>query len=275
VILRAPGLRFARRGFVAALAMLALASAPASATSSYYNTWKTAYPASLSDDNVIGGTGTSCQLCHVDTQGGSSFNAYGWQLRVNKQGGASTLNSILLAAANNSDNDPTGSGNADEIAANAQPGWKYGNTNTWYFANGSTQVNKAPPAGIQGYLNSVWTNLANATPGAAGSPTLVGTGGLTSGSALTLTLSGAAPSAAAFLVVGFNALNAPFKGGVLVPDSDLLLPLASDPTGQLALPAAWPAGIPAGFATYFQYWVADAGGPKGYAATNGLKATAN
>jgi len=51
---------------------------------------------------------------------------------------------------------------------------------------------------------------------------------------------------------------------------------SADPTllgGSLLLPANWPAGLPSDFSLYFQAWVADAAGPHGFSASNGLSAT--
>jgi len=105
-------------------------------------------------------------------------------------------------------------------------------------------------------------------------PRLVGAGNLSAGSVVQLRLDRAAPLAAATLVVGFSALNAPFKGGVLVPSADVLIVgLATDGTGQLVMPATWPSGLPAGFSLWYQAWVSDALGPKGLAASNGLHST--
>jgi hypothetical protein len=120
----------------------------------------------------------------------------------------------------------------------------------------------------------VWTDLGNGLAGAGGTPELTGSGQLVGDSKLVLEVSGAVPSAPATLVIGLSAIDAPFKGGVLVPNPDALVGLVTSPTGAIELVAKWPLGIPSGTSMWLQTWVADAGGPKGFAATNGLRGTA-
>lgn len=120
---------------------------------------------------------------------------------------------------------------------------------------------------------SPWTDLGQGLAGAAGVPQLAGEGNLQPGSDLALSLSGAAPAAPASLVAGFSLLGAGFKGGVLVPNPDLVLAgFVTDAGGGIDLAATWPVGVPSGLATWFQYWITDAAGPKGFAASNGLRA---
>ena len=118
-----------------------------------------------------------------------------------------------------------------------------------------------------------WLDLGNAKAGSAGTPALVGKGTLVAGDPVALDESGASAGSVAYLVVGVANLSAPFKGGVLVPNPDLLVILVTDGAGAFALSAPWPAGFPAGFATYFQTWIADGGAPQGYSATNAWSAT--
>ncbi|HEX5012404.1 MAG TPA: hypothetical protein VFY71_18595 [Planctomycetota bacterium] len=116
-----------------------------------------------------------------------------------------------------------------------------------------------------------WTDLGAGLAGAAGVPSLLGTGTLCAGQADQLTLGGAAPSAAATLVFGLSVIDAPFKGGTLVPTPLLLLGLPTDASGAATLPFTLPAGIPPDTELDFQVWVPDAGGPHGLAASNGLR----
>ena len=105
-------------------------------------------------------------------------------------------------------------------------------------------------------------------------PELSGTGTLQAGAPLGLSLACASPGGTSALFVGFSAIAAPFKGGVLVPHPDLLITgLPVDGLGAATLSASWPAGIPSGFGLYFQQWVTDPGAPAGLAATNALLAT--
>jgi hypothetical protein len=119
-----------------------------------------------------------------------------------------------------------------------------------------------------------WLNVGQALAGAHGAPLLQGGGNLGAGSAVSLALSAALEHAPATLVVGLSAVNAPFKGGVLVPMPDLLLGgLTTDGTGALLLAGTWPAGVPSGLAFWTQAWIVDAAGPKGLSASNALKGT--
>jgi hypothetical protein len=120
---------------------------------------------------------------------------------------------------------------------------------------------------------SPWTHVGTGLAGTAGVPTIDGSGPLLAGEPIVLSLDDARPNAASWLVIGFSALQAPFKGGVLVPDPDLVLPLPTGPLGALDLAATWPAGVPSGFSIWFQWWVQDPVAPQGFAATGGLKGT--
>jgi hypothetical protein len=120
-----------------------------------------------------------------------------------------------------------------------------------------------------------WRDLGLGMAGAPGVPLLEGSGPLTNSSAGTLDLSGALPNTTSWLVLGFTNLSAPFKGGFLVPNPDIVasgIPVGA--TGSVSSPFVWPAGVPSGFETFIQWWVDDAAGPKGFSATNGLEATA-
>jgi WD40 repeat protein len=119
-----------------------------------------------------------------------------------------------------------------------------------------------------------WTGLGGGLAGVAGVPQLSGAGSLQPASTLELGLSDAAPLAVTTLVVGLATINLPFKGGVLVPAPDVVLAgLATDVGGAWQLPAVWPAGVPSGLQFFLQAWIPDAGGPAGFAASNGLQAT--
>ncbi|MBI5434399.1 MAG: hypothetical protein HZA52_16315 [Planctomycetes bacterium] len=124
----------------------------ASAYSNYLNNWRAVYPNSTTDDNVIGGTGQSCALCHFTTNGGKNWNAYGWKMYQNIQAGQSVTTAITNAGPFDSDADPTASTNTIEIGANSQPGWTTGAHNTEYFTSSSTP-NLNPPASILGNLD--------------------------------------------------------------------------------------------------------------------------
>jgi YVTN family beta-propeller protein len=123
-------------------------------------------------------------------------------------------------------------------------------------------------------LPGVWANLGLALAGTHGAPVATGSGTLAPLSTLTLVLNGARENSAAWLVIGASQLNAPFKGGTMVPSVDLLLAgFSTGPAGKVELAGPLPAGLPSGFAFFFQWWVSDPVAVKSYAASNGLKAT--
>jgi glyoxylase-like metal-dependent hydrolase (beta-lactamase superfamily II) len=126
----------------------------------------------------------------------------------------------------------------------------------------------APLAAAQSPCCDPWTDLGQSLAGASGTPDLVATGSLADGTKLSFALDGAAQGAGAWLVAGLSSLSAAFKGGVLVPAPQVLTPLATDGTGHVGLAGQWPAGLPTATTLYAQFWVQDAGGPHGFAASN-------
>jgi hypothetical protein len=116
-------------------------------------------------------------------------------------------------------------------------------------------------------------DLANELSGLFGPPQVEGMGTLLPLSPVSLVVSGAHPLTPAYLVLGLSDLFAPFKGGVLVPSPDFIFPpLVTDGAGGLVLASTWPAGLPPGVSSWWQFWLADPGAPAGFAATNGLLA---
>lgn len=119
-----------------------------------------------------------------------------------------------------------------------------------------------------------WTDLGSALPGISGTPAFSGTGALSTGSPVSLSLSQAAPNAPAFLFIGLQNTSTPLLGGTLVPSPDLVLNLSpTSASGTLDLQAQWPSGIPVGIDYYFQYWIGDNAATFGAAASNALRAT--
>lgn len=141
------------------------------------------------------------------------------------------------------------------------------NTLRWTLTNEAREWVSAILAG------SSWTDAGQGLGGLLGEPTLSGTGVMTPGSTVTLTLGNAIPFGTTNLVIGFSQLAAPFKGGVLVPSPDIVvtgLPLVGS---GLELSFEYPAGIPAGSQISYQHWVQDASGPLGYTASNAVVGT--
>jgi hypothetical protein len=121
---------------------------------------------------------------------------------------------------------------------------------------------------------SPFSDLGFALAGSKGEPELTGIGTLAGGTPLSLRVTSAQPFAPARLIVGTQLLQAPFKGGVLVPLPILVLPpLPTNALGQLVFSTTWPPALPSGISLYAQAWITDAAGPAGLAATNGLKLT--
>jgi probable HAF family extracellular repeat protein len=119
-----------------------------------------------------------------------------------------------------------------------------------------------------------WTDLRHGLAGSTGVPVLAGAGTLVGGTPVSFALSGAQPSSPIAWFIGIAELDAPFKGGVLVPAPTLiLLGNTTSPAGGFVVGATWPGGLPAQTSLFFQMWIADAGAPAGYAASNGLEAT--
>jgi hypothetical protein len=118
-----------------------------------------------------------------------------------------------------------------------------------------------------------WTTLGGGLAGILGEPDLVGSGPLTGGSTVTLTLSGTLSFKSAALVVGASQANIPFKSGVIVPSPDILFLNLPTANGGYTFQGAWPVGVPSGTDTYFQYWINDQTGPQGFTASHAVEGT--
>ncbi len=91
-------------------------SPPAYATPAFLNAWRSAYPNSTSEENLS----SPCKLCHRGPF--TEFNPYGWAFRENGH-------DFGAIESFNSDADPSGATNLEEINANTQPGWTEGANN--------------------------------------------------------------------------------------------------------------------------------------------------
>jgi hypothetical protein len=118
-----------------------------------------------------------------------------------------------------------------------------------------------------------WTNLGGSLAGTNGAPQLAASGRLADGKPILLAVSNGVPSGTAIFVLGTSVLNAPFMGGLFVPTPQVVVPgLPLDGAGALVVPGTWPSGVPTGIDIVIQFWIPDAGGPLGFAATNACKA---
>jgi hypothetical protein len=143
------------------------------------------------------------------------------------------------------------------------------------FGTVNAQITSVRIKGSLTIAPTQWLNHGNALAGSLGEPGLAGSGALLAGQPMGVTLSHALPNAPFTLIAGFSQLDGSFKGGILVPSPDVIIAgLNTGPAGGLTLGTNWPAGVPAGFKLWVQAWVADAAGPKGFAASNGISGTA-
>lgn len=120
-----------------------------------------------------------------------------------------------------------------------------------------------------------YQNLGFDLAGSGAAPVLRATGYMFPGEPITLQVTGGPAGGAALLVLGPSAAFAPLLGGTLVPlPGAVLPPLPLDGAGVLTLPPLlWPGVLPSGTEFFAQAWLPDPGGPSGFAATNGLRAT--
>ena len=135
---------------VLSLAALLVAS-PAGAFPQTLTAWEDRYGAtSDSGDNA------RCQLCHVNSNGGSPWNGYGWDIRdalvepgcdVNMNGIVSNEEAFFCVEIDNSDGDGSAYDNVTETGLGTQPGWTDGPFNTYYTRSGESSGN-LPPEGI-------------------------------------------------------------------------------------------------------------------------------
>jgi hypothetical protein len=117
----------------------------------------------------------------------------------------------------------------------------------------------------------IWDDLGQGLAGTAGVPALSGTGLLLGGDAMSLTLADALPDTPFVLVIGLSAVNLPFRGGVWVPDADLLLFDLTDANGGRQWISSWP-HLASAQSFYFQAWMEDPLAIEGWSASNGLRA---
>lgn len=132
------------------------------------------------------------------------------------------------------------------------------------------------PGGVSGFvakltLRNLWVDMGLGLPGALGTPQLAATGDLTPGGQVWLTLSDGLPLATAQLVIGLTEWRTPCKGGVLVPQVDVVLGgQLLDALGGRTDAFVWPAVVPTGTTLFLQWWIQDPSGPVDHTASNAL-----
>ena len=89
----------------------------------------------------------NCQLCHGNANGGSPWNAYGWDLVIaldaagcdsDASGSVDSNEAFACVEFFNSDGDTGEHDNLSEILAGTQPGWSAGSCNTLFSDSGTT-----------------------------------------------------------------------------------------------------------------------------------------
>ena len=116
-----------------------------------------------------------------------------------------------------------------------------------------------------------WSFVDAALPGSGGLPSLMASGSLEGDALTVISIDMDLAAAATALVIGLSALDAPFKGGVLVPQPDSVSWVMTDPSGQVTLTGRWPQGVASHTELYFQAWAIDPKGPVGLSATNAIR----
>jgi hypothetical protein len=114
-----------------------------------------------------------------------------------------------------------------------------------------------------------WIWMGNSLPAFGVAPSLFGAGTLRPNTPVSLSVQDGKPGGLAFLVFGTSTVNAPFKGGTLVPTPDRVVPIVLDGESAITLASTWPDGVGA-LTLYLQAWIADDGAPFGFTATNAL-----
>ncbi len=135
---------------LAALA-LSLVGTEAGAFPGTLNDWQARYGAASAS-----GDAAACQLCHANANGGSPWNAYGWDLRLalgdvtcdlDLNGTVSNAEAFFCVELLNSDEDGSNYDDITEIGLETQPGWTEGPFNTIYSRAGAIP-GQLPPLGI-------------------------------------------------------------------------------------------------------------------------------
>ena len=115
-----------------------------------------------------------------------------------------------------------------------------------------------------------WSFQDGALSGSGSPPSLMGAGSLEADALTAISIDNDLADALTALVVGLSALDAPFKGGVLVPQPDAVIWLIADSTGHITASGRWPPGVASGTKLYLQAWTVDPQGPAGLSATNAI-----
>ncbi|MCB9896718.1 MAG: hypothetical protein H6825_01815 [Planctomycetes bacterium] len=117
---------------------------------------------------------------------------------------------------------------------------------------------------------NLWATLdGTALAGLHGDPLMDVRGPMVPGQQIALNFDRLFEHSIAFLVIGLSPLEAPFQGGVLVPDPDVLVGPFGTSGGKFDVALTWP-DAPA-IPLWIQTWIVDPGGPEGWAATAAIR----
>ncbi|HZJ69497.1 MAG TPA: hypothetical protein VFF36_01070, partial [Planctomycetota bacterium] len=118
-------------------------------------------------------------------------------------------------------------------------------------------------------------DLGQALYGGGGWPGQLVAGSFVPEEEVTLDVWALTSSLPAVLVIGLSEIGAPFKGGTMVPNPDVLVgPLMTGADGTLTVQGRWPHGLPPGTPVTLQWWIADPQATAGMAATSAARMTA-
>ena len=119
--------------------------------------------------------------------------------------------------------------------------------------------------------DDVWEDVGGGLAGAGGIPALSGSGCPAQGETFGIDLTGAAPDAVAYPILGYKRSDMPLLGGTLIPTPDVFAaPRLTDGNGDIAIGGTWTLPPLSGLYVYVQFWVTDPSGPVGFSASNGL-----
>ena len=101
-------------------------------------------------------------------------------------------------------------------------------------------------------------------------PIQIAAGSFVGGQPFAFALSGVPGGGGTYLIAGSVVLEAPFKGGTMVPLPAIISgPWPASLAGEVLLSGVWPS-TPPGLELVVQFWIPDAAGPAGFAASSGV-----
>ena len=115
-----------------------------------------------------------------------------------------------------------------------------------------------------------FVSWGQALAGSNGLPVLHGSGNVAANQTIAVTMTGALANTLAVQVIGFLPGYMSLRGGVLVPNPDIVLFGLTDAAGTLPLSLVWPASPPS-YGVFFQYGVFDGAAVQGVSMSNALQ----